>query len=104
MFLVRNEGLKLVATDLNGLAVAAAAIGGIGQIVKTGVTGPSWSTAIWIAISLSLPVTGQFFHQEAARMTWADLYGPFMFLVAGAGAALIALGFERWSSHSRPRD
>ena len=61
MFLVRNEGLKLVATYLNGLAVAAAAIGGIGQIVNAGVVGPSWNTAIWIAISLSLHATGQFF-------------------------------------------
>ena len=61
MFLVRNERLKLAATYLNGLAIAAAAIGGIGQIVTVGSTGASWSTAAWIGISVALHGLGQLF-------------------------------------------
>jgi hypothetical protein len=59
MSLVRNERIKLLATYFNGLGVAAAAVGGIGQIVNVGRTGLGWSTMAWIVISLALHSVGQ---------------------------------------------
>jgi hypothetical protein len=60
MFLVRNERIKLLATYFSGLGVAAAAVGGISQIVNAGATGIGWSTAAWMVISLALHSVGQF--------------------------------------------
>jgi hypothetical protein len=56
MFLVRNESLKPVATYLNGLAVASAAIGGIGQIVANSA---SWHSAALIVVRAVLHLAGQ---------------------------------------------
>ena len=59
MSLVWNERIKLLATYFNGLGVAAAAVGGIGQIVNVGRTGLGWSTMAWTVISLALHSVGQ---------------------------------------------
>lgn len=62
MALISNERTKLFATYLNGLAIAAAAVGGIGQAVA------AWSGAVvsgipiiatWFLISLTLHIVGQ---------------------------------------------
>jgi hypothetical protein len=62
MFLVRNERVKLIATYLNGAAIAAIAVGGISQAVNgagalslASITG----IAIWIVISLALHLAAQ---------------------------------------------
>jgi hypothetical protein len=61
MVLVRNERIKLLAAYFSALGVAAAALGGISQIVNAGTSGVGWSTAAWIVISLALHSVGQFF-------------------------------------------
>jgi hypothetical protein len=59
MFLVRNERVKLLAAYFSGLAIASAAIGGIGQVVNAGTSGVSWATGAWIIVSLALHSVGQ---------------------------------------------
>jgi hypothetical protein len=58
MSLVHNERFKLLASYMNGLAIASAAVGGIGQIVNDNL---SWRSAAWIAVSLVLHGVGQLF-------------------------------------------
>ena len=60
--LVSNERTKLLATYINGLAVASAAIGGISQAVTaaSGTASPQILGVIgWIVISLGLHVGAQ---------------------------------------------
>ena len=59
LFLVRNERVKLLATYFSGLAIASAAIGGIGQVVDSGAFGVSWGTGAWIIVSLALHSVAQ---------------------------------------------
>lgn len=62
MFLVRNERVKLIATYLNGAAIACVAIGGISQAVNGTPTLSVASIAgvtIWIVISLALHLAAQ---------------------------------------------
>lgn len=57
MNLVRNERAKLLATYLNGMAIAATAIGGFSQFVASGAFGGA--LVPWIALSLVLHVAAQ---------------------------------------------
>lgn len=57
MNLVRNERAKLLATYLNGMAIAAVAIGGFSQFVASGIIGGT--LVAWIALSLVLHLAAQ---------------------------------------------
>ena len=59
MNLVRNERLKLLATYLNGAAIAAIAIGGFSQVASVGSSADVRTITAWIAMSIALHVIAQ---------------------------------------------